>query len=104
MKTLLLIMLLAVPAMAQNPDVPNSALALELRAGTTGTVLEDSQREYRFLFAVLMPINDRFTVTAKVERRRLDLRQYRDDEIWKFESKYTFWEVGCKIYIGNKED
>ena len=103
MKTLLFLMLLAVPAMAQNPDVPNSALALDIRAGTTGTVIEDRLSESRFLLAVIMPITERFTVTAKMENRRLDLKEYRDDGFWEFDTKSTFWEIGFKFYIGNKD-
>ena len=102
MKTILFIMLLAVPAMAQNPDTGDAALALDIRAGTTGTVIEDRLRDARLLIAVIMPISDRMTVTAKMERRRFDLREYREDGLWKFDTRSTFWEIGCKIYIGNK--
>lgn len=98
MKTLLFLMLLAVPAMAQNPDVPNSALALDMGIGTN---FGDDLQESAVRLAILMPISDRLTVTAKVENRRFDLRQYRD-ELWKFENRSTFWEIGCRIYIGDK--
>ena len=99
MRYLLLIMLLAAPAMAQNPDVPNSAIALDMGIGANfGDELQESQ----FRFEILMPINDRLTMTTKVENRRLDLKQYQTEGLWKFESRTTFWDIGCKVYIGDK--